>query len=59
METTDDFDIERILEHPRVKEWDQLMRTFQTNVPEAEPGTTWIEMKEIQAVDHTMESDVK
>ena len=52
----DDFDLERdgpkYMEHPRAKEWDELMRTFQTNVPEAPEGTTWVEMEEIHAIDH-------
>ena len=56
METVDDFDMARdmpkYMEHPKAKEWDELMRTFQTNVPEAEQGTTWVEMKEIHAIDH-------
>ena len=58
METVDDFDIDRdfpryLEQHPRCREWDELMRTFQTNVPEAPVGTTWVEMKEIHAQDHT------
>ena len=55
METPDDFDMERdmpkYMEDPKAQEWDALMRTFQTNVPEAEEGTTWVEMKEIYALE--------
>ena len=51
METADDFDMERDMPkymfHPKAKEWDELMRSFQEPVPEAPKGTTWAEMKEI------------
>ena len=51
METEDSFDMARDMpkytEHPRAKEWDVLMRTFQEPVPGAPPGSTWVEMKEI------------
>ena len=55
METGDDFDMERdfpkYMENPKAKEWDELMRTFQTNVPEAQEGTKWVEMKEVFALE--------
>ena len=58
LETADDFDLktagEKQLVDPKAKEWDELMRTFQTNVPEAAEGTTWVEMKEIHALDLTV-----
>ena len=58
METGDDFDMDRdmpkYMEDPKAQEWDALMRTFQTNVPEAEEGTTWVEMEEL----YTLEKDV-
>jgi len=53
MEAADDFDMERdmpkYVEHPRAREWDQLMRTFQEPVPGAPPGSTWVPMREIYA----------
>jgi len=53
MEAADDFDMERdmpkYMEHPRAREWDQLMRTFQEPVPGAPPGSTWVPMREIYA----------
>jgi len=54
-EAADDFDMERdfpkYMKHPKAKEWDELMRTFQTNVPEAQEGTKWVEMKEVFALE--------
>ncbi len=54
-EAADDFDMERdfpkYMKNPKAKEWDELMRTFQTNVPEAEPDTKWVEMKEVFALE--------
>ena len=56
METVDDFDPDRgffnYRSDPKVREWDDLMRSFQTNVPEAEPGTTWVQMQEFHAVEN-------
>ena len=55
METRDDFDMERDMPHymdnPRAREWDELMRTFQDTVPGAPPGSTWVPMKEIFALE--------
>jgi len=57
METNDNFDLKtagtKQLADPKAKEWDELMSTFQTNVPEAPKDTTWVEMKEIHALDLT------
>ena len=53
METVDDFDLERdmpkYMEHPKAKEWDTLMRSFQEPVPDAPKGATWVAMTEIYA----------
>ena len=38
--------------HPRCREWDELMRTFQTNVPGQPEGSTWVEMTGIHVTDH-------
>ena len=58
METVDDFDMERdmpkYMEDPKAQEWDKLMRTFQTNVPGAPEGSTWVPLEEIHALDHTV-----
>jgi L-rhamnose mutarotase len=55
LEVPDDFDLARdgpkYLEHPRAQEWDALMRTFQQTVPGAPPGSTWVEMKEVYALE--------
>lgn len=32
---------------PRVAEWDRLMRTFQRQVPGADPAVFWTEMREV------------
>ena len=56
LETVDEFDLDRslaqILEDPRAREWDSLMRSFLTNVRGQSDDTTWVEMAEIHAVDH-------
>ena len=55
MEAKDDFDLERdqpkYMEHPRAREWDELMRTFQEPVPGAPEDAKWVEMKEVFAWD--------
>ncbi len=55
METVDDFDMERdmpkYMEDPKAREWDRLMRTFQEPVPGAPPGSTWVQMKEVYALE--------
>ena len=50
MVTTDTFDINRdfplyIEQYPKAAEWDELMRTFQQRVPEAEPQEWWASME--------------
>ena len=50
METVDEFDVEtdfpRYLEqHPRCREWDELMRTYQEPVPEKKPEEWWALME--------------
>lgn len=57
METEDDFDVERDLpkyveHHPKAREWDEMMRTFQETVPGAPEGSTWVMMKEVYALEH-------
>ncbi len=52
LETKDGFDLERdgakyVEYHPKVREWDELMRPFQEPVPGAPEGATWVQMKEI------------
>lgn len=52
METVDTFAIERdfpryLEQHPRCKEWDALMRTFQVPVAEAQPGEWWARMEPV------------
>jgi len=63
LETVDDFDMERdmpkYMENPRAKEWDDLMRTFQTSVPVMPAGSTWVGMKEIHAIDHAINIERK
>ena len=50
MTTTDDFDPARdfaryVEQNPRAAEWDELMRTFQECVPEAQEGEWWASME--------------
>ena len=51
METNDDFDMERdmprYMDHPRAREWDELMATFQETVPGAPADTKWVLMDEV------------
>ena len=55
METEDDFDLDRdmpkYMEHPKAREWDQLMRTFQESVTGAPHGSTWVLMKEVYVLE--------
>ena len=55
METVDNFDMERdmpkYMEDPKAREWDELMRTYQTNFPDEPEGSTWVPMKEICVLD--------
>jgi L-rhamnose mutarotase len=50
METDDGFDSERDfaryeVSHPRIKEWQDLMASFQEPVAGAQPGEWWADMK--------------
>lgn len=52
METIDTFDIKRdfpryLEEHPKCREWDELMRTFQEPVDEAQPDEWWTQMEPV------------
>lgn len=52
METVDAFDIERdfpryLEQHPKCREWDELMRTFQEPVEEAQTGEWWAQMEPV------------
>ena len=52
METVDSFVPERdfpkyLEQHPRCKEWDDLMRTFQEKVPEAREDEWWATMEQV------------
>ena len=54
METRDDFgeaDMAGYTAHPRAREWDVLMTSFQETVPGAPAGSTWVEMKEVYALE--------
>ena len=55
METGDDFDMAvdmpRYMDHPRAREWDELMATFQEPVPGAPESGTWVAMKEVYALE--------
>ena len=51
MEVDDRFDPKKKAEadnaNPRVQEWENLMWSFQQELPWAEPGQKWIEMEQI------------
>ena len=52
METVDTFDITRdfpryLEEHPMCREWDELMRTFQEPVEEAQSDEWWAQMEPV------------
>lgn len=49
METLDEVEPKRDL--PRVKEWQELMDTFQERVPEAKPGEHWAAMEKVFDLD--------
>ena len=55
METADEFELERdmpkYMQHPRAREWDELMRTFQEPPPGAPEGSTWVGMREVFVLD--------
>ena len=55
IEALDEFDMNKhheFLNDPKTLEWDELMRDFQETVPGAPEGSTWVEMKEIHAIEH-------
>ena len=52
METVDEFELERdfpryLEHHPRCREWDELMRTFQERIPDAKPDEWWAMMEPV------------
>ncbi|TMG00445.1 MAG: L-rhamnose mutarotase [Chloroflexi bacterium] len=51
MEAVDGFSPERdfpkLLQDPRYREWDELMRTLQERAPEAKPEDWWAPMEEV------------
>ncbi len=52
METVDTFDLERdfpryLEQHPKCREWDELMRAFQEPVDEAQPNEWWAQMEPV------------
>lgn len=52
IETVDDFVVERdflkyLEQHPKCREWDELMRTFQEKVPEAKADEWWAMMEQV------------
>ena len=55
METVDHFDVERdfasYAENPVVKQWDEMMASFQEPVAGAPATAKWVEMKEIYALE--------
>ncbi len=56
LEVPDDFDPADDLQSyadssPRAKEWDELMRNFQSQVPEAKEGEWWAGMEEVFDID--------
>ena len=56
LEAPDDFDLATDFQgytdsSPRAKEWDELMRNFQSQVPEAQEGEWWASMEEVFDID--------
>ena len=56
LEVPDDFDPADDFQSyadssPRAKEWDELMRNFQSQVPEARDGEWWAGMEEVFDID--------
>jgi len=56
MDTREGFDLERSFaahaaSHPRCREWEELMKTFQQAPPGAPPGRLWTAMEEIFHLD--------
>jgi L-rhamnose mutarotase len=64
LETVDDFeparDFPRYLEkHPRCREWDELMRTYQQKIPEAGDGEWWALMEQVYDLGQCRRNRVK
>jgi L-rhamnose mutarotase len=55
MTTVEEFepavDFPRYAQHPRAREWDDLMRGFQERVPEAKEGEWWALMEPVFDLD--------
>ncbi len=56
MEVPDDWDLQRdgpgyMQDNPRAQEWDALMRSLQQSVPGSPPGSGWVAMKEVFALE--------
>ena len=56
LEVPDDFDLATDFQtytdsSPRAKQWDELMRNFQSQVPEAKEGEWWAGMEEVFDID--------
>lgn len=55
METRNDFSMERDMPkymlNPKAQEWDKLMQGFQEPVPGAPQDATWVQMREIYALE--------
>ena len=55
LEVPHDFDpvrdFPRYMESPRARQWDELMRGFQEQVPEAAPDEWWASMEEVFDID--------
>ncbi len=55
METEKTFDLDRdmprFMDDPKAREWEELMRRFQEQVPGAPPGSTWVQMKAVYSQD--------
>ena len=56
LEVPDDFDLATDFQaytdsSPRAKEWDELMRNFQSRAPEAKEGEWWAGMEEVFDID--------
>ena len=52
MDTTDGFDLRRSFARhsasaPRVREWEELMKTFQVPPPGARPGEVWARLEQV------------
>jgi len=56
LETADDFDPERDFPRyeqssPKIREWQEMMASFQEPVPEARPGQWWARMEPVYALE--------